>query len=287
MKDEAAAHRDLSAGVLQIPSGAIRKTVLAACGQIETKPIKGLCQHHEQLLVDHQLGHSIGGNGPFLLGEQGQRLLSSVNHGWGSASAPGASHTICCPGCHETILGVRTIIAAMFFLFIISAGRQSSNFQIVSSYQNPSFTCIQYQVAKITFHTIRILLYIRSSKASSYSWLCYVTPTRGLLGYKSEVMSDTRGMGVMSYIFSCYDDYAGDMKNRKNGVLVCMESCTTVAYALFNLQNRGRLFMGPGVKVYRGQIIGEHCRENDMTVNPAKGKQLSNVRAAGSDENVY
>jgi|GEM_PF-4239504 len=91
----------------------------------------------------------------------------------------------------------------------------------------------------------------------------------------------------MSYIFSCYDDYAGDMKNRKNGVLVCMESCTTVAYALFNLQNRGRLFMGLGVKVYRGQIIGEHCRENDMTVNPAKGKQLSNVRAAGSDENVY
>lgn len=116
--------------------------------------------------------------------------------------------------------------------------------------------------------------------------LCYIIPTRGLLGYKSEFMSDTRGMGVMSYIFSGYADYAGDMKNRKNGVLVCMENCTTVAYALFNLQNRGRLFMGPGVKVYRGQIIGEHCRENDLTVNPAKGKQLTNMRASGSDENV-
>jgi len=116
--------------------------------------------------------------------------------------------------------------------------------------------------------------------------ICYTIPTRGLLGYKSEFMSDTRGMGVMTYIFSGYDVYAGDMKNRKNGVLVCMENCTTVAYALFNLQNRGSLFMGAGIRVYRGQIIGEHCRDNDLTVNPAKGKQLTNMRASGSDENV-
>lgn len=116
--------------------------------------------------------------------------------------------------------------------------------------------------------------------------LNYIIPTRGLLGYKSEFMSDTRGMGVMSYVFSGYDRHAGEMRNRKNGVLVCMESCTTIAYALFNLQNRGKLFMGPGIKVYRGQIIGEHCRENDLTVNPAKGKQLTNMRASGSDENV-
>ena len=116
--------------------------------------------------------------------------------------------------------------------------------------------------------------------------LCYTIPTRGLLGYKSEFMSDTRGMGVMTYIFSGYDRHAGEMRNRRNGVLAVMENCTTVAYALFNLQNRGSLFMGPGVKVYRGQIIGEHCRENDLIVNPAKGKQLTNIRAAGSDENV-
>jgi len=116
--------------------------------------------------------------------------------------------------------------------------------------------------------------------------LCYTIPTRGLLGYKSEFMSDTRGMGVMTYIFSGYDEYAGDMRNRKNGVLVCMENCTTVAYALFNLQNRGSLFMGAGIRVYRGQIIGEHCRDNDLVVNPAKGKQLTNMRASGSDENV-
>lgn len=116
--------------------------------------------------------------------------------------------------------------------------------------------------------------------------LCYAIPTRGLLGYKSEFMSLTRGTGVMAYCFSGYEPFAGDMRNRHNGVLVSMETCTTVAYALFNLQNRGRLFLGPGIKVYRGQIIGEHSRENDLTVNPAKGKQLTNIRAAGSDENV-
>jgi len=116
--------------------------------------------------------------------------------------------------------------------------------------------------------------------------LKYKIPTRGLLGFKSEFMSDTKGMGVLTYIFADYDIYAGEMRNRKNGVLISMEACSTVAYALFNLQRRGKLFLGPGVNVYKGQIVGEHCRDNDLTVNPAKGKQLSNVRAAGSDENV-
>ncbi|OVE73536.1 GTP-binding protein TypA, partial [bacterium B17] len=114
----------------------------------------------------------------------------------------------------------------------------------------------------------------------------YKIPTRGLLGFKSEFMSDTKGMGVLSYIFSGYDSYAGELRNRKNGVLAAKENCTTVAYALFNLQKRGKLFLGPGEKVYAGQLVGEHCRDNDLAVNPAKGKQLTNVRAAGSDENV-
>lgn len=114
----------------------------------------------------------------------------------------------------------------------------------------------------------------------------YEIPTRGLLGYKSEFMLLTRGMGVMSYVFSGYAPHAGPIRNRNNGVLISMDNCVTVAYALFNLQNRGRLFIGPGVRVFRGQIIGEHCRDNDLMVNPAKGKQLTNMRAAGSDENV-
>lgn len=90
----------------------------------------------------------------------------------------------------------------------------------------------------------------------------------------------------MNYIFDGYDRYAGEMKNRNNGVLVVMEECTTVAYALFNLQERGELFLGPGQKVYGGQIVGEHTREIDLVINPAKGKKLTNMRAAGSDDAV-
>ena len=93
-------------------------------------------------------------------------------------------------------------------------------------------------------------------------------------------------MGVLTYVFLDYDRFAGEMRNRKNGVLVSQAACTTVAYALFNLQRRGRMFLGPGVNVYAGQVVGEHSRENDLIVNPAKGKQLTNIRAAGSDENV-
>ena len=114
----------------------------------------------------------------------------------------------------------------------------------------------------------------------------YKIPTRGLLGFKTEFMSDTRGMGILSYIFLEYGPYAGEMKNRKNGVLICNDAYDTVAYALFNLQKRGEMFFGAGVKAYRGMIIGEHCRENDLVVNAGKGKQLTNVRAAGSDEAV-
>ena len=90
----------------------------------------------------------------------------------------------------------------------------------------------------------------------------------------------------MGYIFSGYERYAGEIRNRDRGVLVAMETCRTVAYALYNLQDRGRLFLGPGIDVYRGQIVGEHCREGDLSVNPAKGKKLTNMRASGSDESV-
>ncbi len=114
----------------------------------------------------------------------------------------------------------------------------------------------------------------------------YRVPTRGLIGFRSEFMTETKGMGTMSYIFDGYDRYAGEMKNRNSGTLVVMEECSSVAYALFNLQERGQLFIGPGEKVYGGQIIGEHSRENDLVINPAKGKKLTNMRASGSDDAV-
>jgi GTP-binding protein len=116
--------------------------------------------------------------------------------------------------------------------------------------------------------------------------LVYKVPTRGLIGFRNEFLTDTKGMGVMNYVFAGYGPFAGDISNRISGALVAKDACTTVAYALFNLQERGRLFLGPGVKVYGGQIIGEHCRPGDLVVNPAKGKKLTNMRAAGSDENV-
>jgi GTP-binding protein len=116
--------------------------------------------------------------------------------------------------------------------------------------------------------------------------LTYKIPTRGLIGYRSEFMTSTKGMGVMNYVFLGYGPYAGDIRHRRNGVLVSKSTCTTVAYALFNLQARGRLFHGPGVAVYEGQIVGENSRDKDLVVNPAKGKKLTNMRAAGSDENV-
>lgn len=116
--------------------------------------------------------------------------------------------------------------------------------------------------------------------------LVYRIPTRGLLGFRADFMTDTKGMGVMNYVFAEYGPHAGEIKNRVNGVLVAKENCTTVAYALFNLQDRGRLFLGPGIKMYKGQIVGEHCRSGDLVVNPAKGKKLTNMRASGSDEKV-
>jgi GTP-binding protein len=116
--------------------------------------------------------------------------------------------------------------------------------------------------------------------------LTYKVPTRGLIGFRSEFLTLTKGMGVMNYVFAGYGPYAGEITNRTSGVLVAKENCTTVAYALFNLQDRGTLFLNPGVKVYKGQIIGEHCRTGDLVVNPAKGKKLTNMRASGSDENV-
>ncbi len=121
---------------------------------------------------------------------------------------------------------------------------------------------------------------------NGFARIVYKIPTRGLLGFRSEFMTETKGMGIMNYIFADYGPYAGEIKNRKKGVLLCKETSTTIAHSLFSLQDRGRLFLGPGEDVYYGQIIGENAREDDMVVNPSKGKKLTNMRASGSDEAV-
>ncbi|MCL1947830.1 MAG: translational GTPase TypA [Chitinivibrionia bacterium] len=117
--------------------------------------------------------------------------------------------------------------------------------------------------------------------------IVYRIPTRGLLGYRSEFMTDTRGMGIMNYIFLDYMPFAGEIKNRNKGAMIVKENnSVSLAYPLGNLQERGTLFIGPGVECYMGMIIGEHCRDNDIVVNPAKGKKLTNMRASGSDDAV-
>ena len=114
----------------------------------------------------------------------------------------------------------------------------------------------------------------------------YRIPARSLLGLQSEFLTETKGTGVLHHIFDGYGPYKGEIPTRTRGVLIAMEPGETIAYALFNLQERGVLFVGPGVKCYAGTIIGEHSRENDLVVNPLKSKKLTNMRAAGSDENI-
>ncbi len=111
-------------------------------------------------------------------------------------------------------------------------------------------------------------------------------PTRGLIGYHSELLSDTRGTAVMNRIFHGYAPYRGDIQGRRTGVLISNSQGEALAYALWNLEDRGPLMIDPQTKVYQGMIVGEHNRSNDLEVNVLKGKQLSNVRAAGKDDAV-
>ena len=114
----------------------------------------------------------------------------------------------------------------------------------------------------------------------------YRIPARGLIGFQGEFMNLTRGTGLMSHVFDGYAPLKGDIPERRNGVLVSQEDGDAVAYALWKLQDRGQMFVSPGEKLYEGMIIGIHSRDNDLVVNPIKGKQLTNVRASGTDEAV-
>ena len=116
--------------------------------------------------------------------------------------------------------------------------------------------------------------------------LDYRVPARGLIGFQTEFMNLTRGTGLISHVFDGYAPHRGDVPGRRNGVLVSQEDGNAVGYSLFSLQERGRLFVSPGDIVYEGMIIGIHSRDNDLTVNPIKEKKLTNVRAAGKDENI-
>ncbi len=116
--------------------------------------------------------------------------------------------------------------------------------------------------------------------------LVFLAPTRGLIGYLGEFLTDTRGTGVMSRIFHGYGPWRGPVEGRRNGVLVSTADGEAVAYALWNLEDRGPMFLTPGTKVYQGMIVGEHTRDNDLEVNPTKTKQLTNIRTKAADEAI-
>ena len=111
-------------------------------------------------------------------------------------------------------------------------------------------------------------------------------PSRGLIGYHGEFLTDTRGSGILNRLFHGWAPYKGKIDGRRQGVLISMENGVSVSYALWKLEDRGKFFIGAQEAVYTGMIIGEHSRDNDLEVNPLKGKQLTNVRASGTDEAV-
>ena len=124
------------------------------------------------------------------------------------------------------------------------------------------------------------------SDALGRTRLEYRIPARGLIGFQGEFMNLTRGTGLMSHVFESYAPVKGDSPERRNGVLISQEDGDAVAYALWKLQERGRMFVSPGDKLYEGMVIGIHSRDNDLVVNPIKGKQLTNVRASGKDDAI-
>lgn len=132
----------------------------------------------------------------------------------------------------------------------------------------------------------KALLEVVSSDENDYAHLEFSAPTRGLIGYRSAFITNTKGEGVMVRSFEDYKPYVGEISGRKNGVLVTMENGKTLGFSLFNLQERGTLIVGPAEEVYVGMIVGIHNRDNDLNVNPCKNKQLTNTRASGSDEAI-
>ncbi len=125
-----------------------------------------------------------------------------------------------------------------------------------------------------------------TSAVNGYTRLEFRIPARGLIGFRSEFMTDTKGNGIMNHVLDGYEEYKGDIPERTKGSLVAFEAGTSITYGLFNAQERGVLFIGPGVDVYQGMIVGECSRADDIDVNVCKKKHLSNTRSSGADDSL-
>ena len=120
--------------------------------------------------------------------------------------------------------------------------------------------------------------------SQGYTRLEFLIPARGLIGFRNQLLTDTKGTAVMNSMFECYEPYKGEIQGRQRGSLVAFETGDAVAYGLFNAQERGSLFIGPGTKVYEGMVVGENSRIGDVNVNVCKKKHITNTRASGSDD---
>ncbi len=144
----------------------------------------------------------------------------------------------------------------------------------------------EYAGSVISKLNLRKGVMMQMSGANGYSRLEYLVPTRGLLGYRTEFINDTRGEGTMVRRFDSFGEYKGEIPQRGSGVAIAIEEGTATPYALYNISERVQLFIDPGTKVYEGMIVGQNSRSDDMEVNPCKAKKVSNMRAAGSDEAI-
>ena len=122
------------------------------------------------------------------------------------------------------------------------------------------------------------------TRDSGTTHLEFKIPSRGIMGYRSEFLTDTNGNGIMNHVFDCYEPYKGDIQQRSTGSLVVPETGESTAYGLFYAQDRGRLFIGPGVPVYEGMIVGSNPKGDDIVINVCKKKQLTNTRSSSADE---
>jgi len=125
-----------------------------------------------------------------------------------------------------------------------------------------------------------------STNEHGISSIEFVMPKRGLMGYRSDFLTQTKGKGILTSLFHAYEPHKGEIEGRHNGVLISNSAGQATAYSIFGLQDRGVMFIQPGQEIYEGMVIGEHNRDNDLVVNPVRGKQLTNIRASGSDENI-
>ncbi|NBU62719.1 MAG: translational GTPase TypA, partial [Chlamydiae bacterium] len=125
-----------------------------------------------------------------------------------------------------------------------------------------------------------------STNEHGISAMEFLMPMRGLMGYRSDFLTQTKGKGILTSLFHAYEPHKGEIEGRHNGVLISNSAGQATAYSIFGLQDRGVMFIQPGQEIYEGMVIGEHNRDNDLVVNPVKGKQLTNIRASGSDENI-